>query len=164
MRVTLLVRREVAAPPGCTVVLGNPLDAGSFQSVISPGGTFLHLVGVSHPSPAKAELFRSVDLASARASVEAAAASGIRHFIYVSVAQPAPVMQAYIAARREAEEAIRASGIPATILRPWYVTGPGHRWPLVLLPLYKVMALIPPTREGALRLGMVPIARMARTI
>ena len=31
----------------------------------------------------------------------------IRHFIYVSVAQPAPVMRAYTAARAEAEAAIR---------------------------------------------------------
>ena len=39
-------------------------------------------------------------------------------------------MRAYIAARMEAEDAIRASGLPATILRPWYVLGPGRRWPI----------------------------------
>jgi hypothetical protein len=37
----------------------------------------------------------------------------------------------------------------ATILRPWYVLGPGHQWPYLLLPMYKLMELLPSTREGA---------------
>jgi uncharacterized protein YbjT (DUF2867 family) len=71
-----------------------------------------------------------------RASVEAARATGVRHLVYVSVAHPAPVMRAYIAVRQEGERLIRASGLAATILRPWYVLGPGHRWPYLLLLRY----------------------------
>jgi uncharacterized protein YbjT (DUF2867 family) len=115
----------------------------------------VHLVGVSHPSPAKAEQFRSVDLAGARVAVGAAKANGIAHFVYVSVAQPAPMMHAYIAARAEAEEAIRASGMDATILRPWYVLGPGRRWPLLLAPGYWLAERIPSMRDSARRLGLV---------
>jgi uncharacterized protein YbjT (DUF2867 family) len=62
-----------------------------------------------------------------RASVSAASKAGIQHFIYVSVAHPAPVMKAYIAARSEAESLLKQSGLNSTILRPWYVLGPGHR-------------------------------------
>jgi len=72
--------------------------------------------------------------------------------VYVSVAHPAPVMQAYVAARVEAEALVAATGIPATILRPWYVLGPGHRWPMLLLPLYTLLRLLPATRESAERL------------
>ena len=52
--------------------------------------------------------------------------------VYVSVAHPAPVMRDYIAARTEAEDAIRKARVNATILRPWYVLGPGGdgRWRL----------------------------------
>ncbi|HSD40612.1 MAG TPA: hypothetical protein VLD36_01990 [Burkholderiales bacterium] len=57
----------------------------------------------------------------------AASAAGVRHFVYLSVAQPAPVMHAYIAARAAAETRLRASGLDAPILRPWYVLGRGHR-------------------------------------
>lgn len=64
-------------------------------------------------------------------------------------------MHAYIAARREGEALVRASGIPATILRPWYVLGPGHRWPYVLMPIYAILRWFPGTREGAARLGLV---------
>ena len=41
--------------------------------------------------------------------------------------------------------------------RPWYVLGPGHRWPYLLLPIYKFAELIPKTRKGALRLGLVEV-------
>ena len=58
----------------------------------------MHLVGVSHPSPAKAAEFRSIDLASAKQSVSAARTAAVHHFIYVSVAHPAPIMREYIAA------------------------------------------------------------------
>jgi uncharacterized protein YbjT (DUF2867 family) len=97
----------------------------------------VHLVGVAHPSPAKAAQFRSIDLASAKEAISAATSVGIRHFVYVSVAHPAPVMRAYIAARVEAEDAVRASGLPTTILRPWYVLGPGRRWPMLLGPVLR---------------------------
>jgi uncharacterized protein YbjT (DUF2867 family) len=77
-------------------------------------------VGVAHPSPAKAAEFRNIDLVAGREAVSAGVAAGIRHFVYVSVAHPAPMMKAYIAVREECESMIRASGLNATILRPWY--------------------------------------------
>jgi len=121
-------------------------------------------VGVSHPSPAKAAQFRAVDLISAKASVAAAVAAGIRHFVYVSVAHPAPVMREYIAARSEAEETIRAAGLNATILRPWYVLGPGRRWPLLLVPAYWILERLPSTRETARRLGLVTLPQMVAAL
>jgi hypothetical protein len=46
------------------------------------------------------------------------------------------------------------------ILRPWYVLGPGHRWPYRLLPFYKLMEWLPFTRSGARRLGLVTLDQM----
>jgi len=74
------------------------------------------------------------------------------------------VMREYIAARTEAEEAIRASGLNATILRPWYVLGPGRRWPLLLLPAYWVMEALPGTRDSARQLGLVTLPQMVQTL
>jgi uncharacterized protein YbjT (DUF2867 family) len=73
-------------------------------------------------------------------------------------------MRAYIEVRQAGEAKIRASGIPATILRPWYVLGPGHWWPYVLLPAYALFERIPATREFALRLGMVTLALMVTAL
>jgi uncharacterized protein YbjT (DUF2867 family) len=158
-RVRALVRAgsESKLPPGAEPIVGDALDAASFADRVAPADTFVQLVGVAHPSPAKAALFRTVDLASAVASADAAARAGCAHFVYVSVARPAPVMKAYQKARAEAEETLRSRGLNATILRPWYVLGPGHRWPIALLPFYAIAEWIPSTRESARRLRPVTL-------
>jgi uncharacterized protein YbjT (DUF2867 family) len=155
---------EKKLPAGCQAVPGNALDSNSYAGQIQPADTFVQLVGVSHPNPSKAAEFRNVDLASGRGAVEAACGAGVKHFIYVSVAHPAPVMKAYIQVRSECEAMIRQSGINATILRPWYVLGPGHRWPYLLLPMYKLMKLLPSTRAGATRLGLVTLEQMYQAL
>ena len=155
---------ERKLPPGCEVVVGNALDRTTFESAIEPYSTFVQLVGVPHPSPAKAQQFYDIDLVSARASIDAAAARRVDHFVYLSVAQPAPIMQAYLWVRALGEAMIREAGLTATIIRPWYVLGPGHWWPKALVPLYKLLEAIPATRAGALRLGLVTIDQMVAAI
>jgi uncharacterized protein YbjT (DUF2867 family) len=161
-QVTALVRQgsEAKAPPGCAMVIGDPLKRSSYADRVPQGCTFVHLVGVAHPSPAKAAEFQAIDLASIRAAVDSAGKAGVPHFVYVSVAHPAPMMHAYIAVRSEGEALIRAAGLNATILRPWYVLGPGHWWPAVLRPAYWIMEQVPSTRESAQRLGLVTLAQM----
>jgi len=165
-RVRALVRQgsEGRLAPGCEAVFGNALDASTFAREVHGGETFVQLVGVAHPGPSKAAEFRSIDLASARAGIEAARTANVAHFVYVSVAQPAPVMRAYVEARLEAEALLAASGLPATILRPWYVLGPGHRWPIALVPAYWLLERLPVTRESARRLGLVSLAQMVAAL
>jgi uncharacterized protein YbjT (DUF2867 family) len=165
-QVTALVRpgSEAKMKTGCEIVAGNALDGNSYGARLAGNDTLIHLVGVPHPSPAKAREFVTVDLRSAQEAIRVAAAAGMGHFIYVSVAQPAPVMKAYINVRAECEASLRASGLNATILRPWYVLGPGHRWPLVLKPFYRAAELIPSLREGARHLGLVNIGQMIQTL
>jgi uncharacterized protein YbjT (DUF2867 family) len=74
----------------------------------------------------RADRKRTVDLGGSLRSQRAALAVGIARFVQVSairVDQPAdpsrgPVWAAYVAAKREADEALRASGLDWTILRP----------------------------------------------
>ena len=165
-RVRALVRKgsERKLPAGCEPVFGNALDEGSFESAVAPSDTFVQLVGVPHPSPAKAKQFREIDLASALASISAAKKANVAHFVYVSVAHPAPAMKAYWQARAEAEAVLEKSGLSATVLRPWYVLGPGHRWAYALIPFYWVCERIPSTRDSARRLGLVTLAQMLRAL
>ena len=151
-------------PDDCRVVCGNALDGDSYAAAAAGADTFVHLIGVSHPSPAKARQFIEVDLKSAQEAIRVATAVRVRHFVYLSVAQPAPVMHAYIEARRAGEQLLRESGLDATIVRPWYVLGPGHRWPYILLPLYAVAKLFPSTRDSAQRLAPVTLRQMLRTL
>ena len=147
-------------PRGATAVPGDALDAASVAAALRPGDTLVQLVGTPHPSPSKAAEFLRVDLASALAAVEAARRTGAAHVVYLSVAQPAPVMAAYRAARAQAERALAEARLTATVLRPWYVLGPGHYWPALLLPLYGAARLLPATRDGARRLGLVTLRQM----
>ena len=134
-RVSGLVRNgsERRLPPGCRAVFGNALDATTFRDHIADADTYVQMIGVAHPSPSKAQEFREIDLKSCEQALQALS-SGVRHFVYVSVAHPAPAMHAYIEVRCRCEEMIRQRGLPATILRPWYVLGPGHYWPYLLKP------------------------------
>ncbi|HEX5127266.1 MAG TPA: NAD(P)H-binding protein, partial [Rhodocyclaceae bacterium] len=147
-------------PAGATPVIGDALNAASFAEALSPVDTIVHLVGTPHPNPAKASQFLAVDLASVRATVEAARISGVQRLVYVSVAQPAPIMHAYVEARREGERLIENSGLNASILRPWYVLGPGHWWPCVLVPVYAILNRIPAIRPSAQRLGLLTLRQM----
>jgi uncharacterized protein YbjT (DUF2867 family) len=124
----------------------------------------VQLVGTPHPNPRKAAEFERVDFASARESVAAARSAGAAHFVYVSVAQPAPAMRAYVGVRARCEALVREAGLGATFVRPWYVLGPGHRWPHLLVPVYALLERIPPTRETALRLGLVTLDDMVAAL
>lgn len=166
-RVRALVRpgSEKKLPVGAEIVIGDPLSADAVARNLIEADTLVHLVGVPKPSPAKAKQFRAIDLVSIQATAEAAGKAQPRpHLVYLSVAQPAPVMKAYITVRQEGEALISAAGLDATILRPWYVLGPGHRWPILLLPAYVLLKLFPATREGAGRLGFVTLGQMVRAL
>ena len=162
-RITAVVRpgSERKLPAGCEAVTGNVLEGDSYAPRVPGHDTFVQLVGVAHPSPAKAREFIEIDEKSALEAIRVARDSGIRHFVYVSVAHPAPAMHAYIAVRTRCEAAIREAGLNATILRPWYVLGPGHQWPRLLIPFYWLAERLPSMREGARRLGLVTIDQMS---
>ena len=165
--VTALVRQQSVdkLPPGCTPVIADPFTAASYAKNIAPNSIFIHLLGVSHPGPKKKLLFYSVDLASVKASVEAATQAGVIYFVYISVAQyPTKIMESYQDARAQAEQLIRDSGIKATFIRPWYIVGPGHYWPLLFQPFFKLMELLPSTAEKAKALALVPLRKMLRAL
>lgn len=161
-RVCALVRDGAKRQPpvGCAVVVGNALDAASYADHVNGYDTFVHLVGTPKPSPAKAAEFERVDCVSIQEAVRAATSARISHFVHLSVAQPSTLMRAYVAVRTRGEALIRDAGLPATFLRPWYVRGPGHRWPYALLPLYWLLKAVPPTRERAQRIDLVTLPRM----
>jgi|ERR1043166_4916086 uncharacterized protein YbjT (DUF2867 family) len=165
-RVRALARQSSVArvPAGATGVLGDALDAKSVATAIQPGDTLVHLVGTPHPNPSKAKEFQEVDLVAIRATVAAAQSKSVAHLVYVSVAQPAPVMRAFIEARAAGESMIRDARLTATVLRPWYILGPGHWWPIALIPFYKIAELLPSSRESAQRLGLVTIGEMVQAL
>ncbi|WP_128546090.1 SDR family oxidoreductase [Larkinella soli] len=166
-RVCALVRpgSESKVPDGAEVISGNPFDAGDFADRIPFGCVFVQLLGVPHPSPAKAAEFRRIDLVSVQESVKAAGRAGVSHFIYVSVStEPTRVMKAYQEVRQAGERAALEAGLNSTFLRPWYILGPGHWWPVLLLPLYALAELTPSVRQKARALSPVLLPQMLASL
>lgn len=155
---------EDRLPAGVLAVRGNPLDGATFTAALGRDDTVVHLVGTPHPGPGKAAAFEAVDWVSIRETVTACRDARVAHLVYVSVAHPAPVMRDYIAVRQRGEALITASGLTATMVRPWYVLGPGHRWPHLLRPLYLVASWIPALRPSAERLGLVTLSEMTHAL
>lgn len=159
--VRALVRRSTnSVASGCESVSGDVLDNQSYNGAMSGFDTLVHLVGTPHPNPTKAALFRSVDLKSVKQVIPVAKECGIRHIVYLSVAHPAPVMKAYWQVRAEAEDLLRKNFTQLSLLRPWYVLGPGRGWAAMLKPLYALLKLIPVTRESAMRLDLVTLDQL----
>lgn len=165
-RVRALVRpgSEDKLPAGAVPVRGDALDANTWVDAVWPGDTMVQLVGTPHPGPGKAAAFDAVDRVAVEQAVHVGTLRGVAHMIYLSVAHPAPVMQAYIAVRRRGETLLRGSGLPCTIVRPWYVLGPGHRWPLLLVPFYWLAERWAPTRGDARRLGLLTLPQVVNAL
>lgn len=164
-RVNALVRNgsEKKLPKEVNVVFGNALDASTFADKIRPSKIFIHMIGVAHPNPGKKQQFIDVDLKSIQQSVTAAKDKGIEHFIYISVA-PNEIMMDYSDVRMHGEKLIYENFSKATFIRPFYVLGPGHYWPLLLAPIFKLLSFSKTGKEKARRLGLVWIGQMVNTL
>jgi len=160
----MLVRpgSEARVTPGAEVVTGDALDPAAYSQ--GAEDTLVLLVGTPHPAPWKAAEFEAVDFAAGRAAATALASRPARHVVYLSVAHPAPGMHAYWRVRERVEALLVATGVPSTFLRPWYVLGPGHRWAVLLQPLYWLAEAVPASRETARRLGLVTLRQMVAAL
>jgi nucleoside-diphosphate-sugar epimerase len=166
-KVIALVRKgsEYKVPAGAEIIIADPFDANSFQLLIPRGSVFIQLLGVAHPSPKKAQLFREIDLKSLKASVDAAIVAKVSNFIYVSVAMtPSKLMYSYQQVRMEGEEYCLNKSLNCTFVRPWYVLGPGHWWPVALYPFYGIAELVPSWKTKARSMALITIKQMIATL
>ena len=165
--VTALVRKgsENKFPKGVRAIIADPFDASTFIEWIPKNAVYIQLLGVSHPSPRKKNLFQEIDLRSVRTSADAAKEAAVSHFIYLSVAMtPSNIMRDFQEARQEGEAYVRSKNLACTFIRPWYVLGPGHWWPIVLLPVYAIAKFIPSWKEKARAYAIVTIGQMLKIL
>jgi uncharacterized protein YbjT (DUF2867 family) len=107
----------------------------------------------------------TVFITGVTASAHAAAAAGVAHFVYVSVTMTGSgVMAAYENVRKKGEEICRQIQLNCTFIRPWYVIGPGHYWPVLLLPLYGIAELVPSWRRKARAMSFVSLRQMINSL
>jgi hypothetical protein len=77
---------------------------------------------------------------------------------------PTKIMKDFQDVRAKGEALLAQSKLKTSFVRPWYVLGPGHWWPILLKPLYLIARLIPSQKEAAKQLDTVTIHQMISTL
>ena len=158
-------RRGHAFPPGVEIAPLPDLAQPVFWTPLLAGmDAVVHLAGIAHAGSdiAEATYDRVNHLATAELA-RAAAAAGLRRLVFISsvraqtgAAADAPLSEedearptdAYGRSKLAAEAAVRAAGVPYTILRPVLVYGPGVKGNVASL--LRLTALPLPLPLGAL--------------
>jgi len=134
--VTLLVRSPDSLPPDVRIPSTWRVVACDLSNqastlppgILPPACVVLHLAAVTGRAPAA--LMHRVNVDGTRMLAEAARRADARHFVLVSSIAAGYRRQRwypYAASKQGAEAALLASGVPATIVRPTMVFGPGSR-------------------------------------
>jgi NADH dehydrogenase len=114
-------------------------------------------------SPRRGQTFMAVDAAGTEHLVAAARARGVSRIVYLSGAGAAPDAERHwFRAKWRAEEAVRASGIDATIIRPTWIYGPGDVSLNRFIGFARTLPIVPMTNSGGQSLAPVFIDDIAR--
>jgi len=114
-------------------------------------------------SPRNGQTFMTVDAAGTEHLVAAARTAGIGRLVYLSGAGAAPdAKRHWFRAKWRAEEAIRGSGIDATIIRPTWIYGPGDVSLNRFVGFATTLPVVPMTNLGRQLLAPVFIDDIAR--
>jgi nucleoside-diphosphate-sugar epimerase len=126
MALKALARREQSPCEGIEWVRGDLADPAALAKLVEGAEAVLHIAGVVNtPDPMG---FHLGNVTGTEALVEAAKASGIRRFVFVSsLAAREPGLSRYGQSKRHAEEVVQASGLDWTIVRPPAIYGPRDR-------------------------------------
>src|SRR5919106_2844087 len=130
-------------------------DMGGCQAVI-------HLVGIIREDPALGITFHTVHTQGTRNVVEAAAAAGVRRYLHMSaLGTRAEARARYHQTKWAAEEAVRATGLAWTILRPSVIYGRGDQFVTMLARMMERSPVVPVIGSGRQRLQPVPVEHVA---
>jgi NADH dehydrogenase len=135
---------------GVDVVKGDVSDKASLEKAAEGTERVVHLVGIIQETTRAT--FQAVHVEGTRNVLEAARKSGVRHFIHQSALGTRPgARSVYHKTKWEAEELVRASGIPFTILRPSLIYGPGDQFTIRLSEMIKLSPILPVIGSGKSR-------------
>jgi len=141
---------------GVDVVEGDVSSKASLEKAAEGCERVVHLVGIIQETPGAT--FRSVHVEGTRNVLEAARKAGARHFFYQSALGTRPGAKSeYHKTKWEAEELVRASGIPYTILRPSLIYGPGDQFTIRLSEMIRRSPVLPIIGSGKSRVQPIYI-------
>ena len=110
-------RADAVRALGVPTVIGDLKDRGSLERACD-GATCVITTATNMGSTTRGDTMRGVDLQGQLALVEAAQRAGVGRYVQVSVSPNLTTRAPLVWYKREVEQAVRASGIPFTILQP----------------------------------------------
>jgi NADH dehydrogenase len=114
-------------------------------------------------APRRGQTFMAVDAGGTERLAAAALSAGVRRLVYLSGAGAAPdARRHWFRAKWRAETAIRATGIPFTIIRPTWIYGPRDVSLNRFLGFARLLQAVPMTNLGRQQLAPVFIDDIAR--
>jgi nucleoside-diphosphate-sugar epimerase len=166
-------RPHLSFPDGVEVVQHPDLaEAFDWQPLLQGVDQVVHLAGIAHSRGIDRASYDRINRQATAHLATAAAQSGAKHFVFVSSIRaqcgpaadhalterddPAPT-DAYGSSKLAAEEAVRGSGVPFTILRPVVLYGPGVKGNLALLARAAAMPLPLPVKDFSNRRSLLGI-------
>ena len=148
---------------GADVVPGDLSDKASLDKAAAGCDRVIHLVGIIQET--QVATFQGVHVDGTRTVLEAAKKAGMRHFFYQSALGTRPgAKSAYHKTKWEAEELVRASAIPFTILRPSLIYGAGDQFTIRLSEMIKLSPVLPVIGSGRSKIQPVYIDDAASCI
>ncbi|MFN2451399.1 MAG: NAD-dependent epimerase/dehydratase family protein [Candidatus Dormibacteria bacterium] len=161
--------------PAVTQVRANVVSGEGLEAAFAGCDVVVHLVAIIREPRAQltyrlvhrndTQTFDSVNRGGAQHVADAAGAAGVDHLIDISAigVGPDPAFP-YLASKWGAEQAVRGSGVPFTIIRPSLVYGPGDGFFTVLTKLVRFNPVIPIAGDGRSLFQPIFVDDLARII
>jgi nucleoside-diphosphate-sugar epimerase len=146
-------RAALDVPAGWETVRADLAEPPSLAGVCDGCDAVLHLAALTHSNDASR--YERVNAAGTRHLLAVARQAGIGRFVHVSTRAIDPGGGAYSRSKLHAEEAVRESGLPWTILRPAEVYGAGGEGLSAVIERARRGRWIPVVGDGRHRLAPV---------
>jgi uncharacterized protein YbjT (DUF2867 family) len=149
--VRALVRNPDKARPlkdlGVELVQGDIADKASLEKAAANVERVVHLVGIIQER--RGVSFQDVHVDGTRNVLDASQKAGVLHFFYQSaLGTRANAVSMYHKTKWQAEELVRSSTIPYTILRPSLIYGPGDLFTVRVTEMIKLSPVLPVIGSG----------------
>ncbi|MDI6745297.1 MAG: complex I NDUFA9 subunit family protein [Thermodesulfovibrionales bacterium] len=141
---------------GIDVVSGDITIPETIEGALDGVDFIIHLVGIIEEKGSST--FKSVHVEGTRNLIAEAKRAGVKHFFYQSaLGADKTSLSGYLRTKAEAEEIVKASGIPFTIFRPSLIIGKWDGFTKKLRDIIKIAPVIPIPGAGKARLQPVYI-------
>lgn len=148
---------------GVEVVPGDVADKPSLEAAAAGVERVIHLVGIIQEG--RGFTFRSVHVEGTGNMLAAAKKAGVMQFFFQSALGSRPdARSGYHKTKWEAEELVRRSGVPFTILRPSLIYGPGDLFTVRLSEMMRLSPVLPVIGSGRSKVQPVFIDDVAACI